>query len=198
MCACSLSILVVVFYLFFWYHMIIDSLLCLWLQEDILKIDNWQYINCINLWVRFICVNYKDCNNVHSLLSAVVQIIRGVAYLLPGMRYIPLRLKLAQMLNELSNCNQMFFPVPSLIFGCLEFREIFQKEQTEKTNIRFSSLLKVLHFYLAHIAQLQYLEFLHSFIFVRGHRNVRYYSVDFSFLNLSYYSVWLYILLSSS
>ena len=86
-----------------------------------MKIDNWQYINCINLWVRFICVNYKDCNNVHSLFSSVVQIIRGVAHLLPGMRYLPLRLKLAQMLNELSNCNQMFFPVPSLIFGCLEF-----------------------------------------------------------------------------
>lgn len=112
-------------------------------KEDLLKIDNWQYINSINLWVRFICVNYKDCNNVHSLFSSVVQIIRGVAYLLPGMRYLPLRLKLAQMLNELSNCNQMFFPVPSLIFGCLEFREIFQKEQTQKTNIHFSSLLKV-------------------------------------------------------
>jgi hypothetical protein len=134
--------------------LLIDSLLCLWLQEDLLKIDNWQYINCINLWVRFICVNYKDCHNVHSLLSSVAQIIRGVAYLLPGMRYLPLRLKLAQMLNELLNCNQMFFPVPSLIFGCLEFREIFQKEQTEKTNIHFSSLLKGLHFYLACIAQL--------------------------------------------
>ncbi|KAM0824527.1 hypothetical protein ACQ4PT_070147 [Festuca glaucescens] len=112
-------------------------------KEDLLKIDNWQYINCINLWVRFICVNHKDCHNVHSLFSSVAQIIRGVAYLLPGMRYLPLRLKLAQMLNELSNCNQMFFPVPSLIFGCLEFREIFQKAQTEKTNIHFSSLLKV-------------------------------------------------------
>uniref|UniRef100_A0ACD6A7H4 Uncharacterized protein n=1 Tax=Avena sativa TaxID=4498 RepID=A0ACD6A7H4_AVESA len=111
-------------------------------KDDLLKIDNWQYINCINLWVRFICVNYKDCNNVHSLFSSVVQIIRGVAYLLPGMRYLPLRLKLAHMLNELSNCNQMFFPVPSLIFGCLEFRETFHKEQTEKTNIHFSSLLK--------------------------------------------------------
>ena len=124
----------------------IDFLLRFWLQEDFLKIDNWQYINCINLWVRFICVNYKDCNNVHSLFSSVVQIIRGVAHLLPGMRYLPLRLKLAQMLNELSNCNQMFFPVPSLIFGCLEFRETFQKEQTEKINTHFSSLLKVLHF----------------------------------------------------
>uniref|UniRef100_A0ACD5Z7H1 Uncharacterized protein n=1 Tax=Avena sativa TaxID=4498 RepID=A0ACD5Z7H1_AVESA len=112
-------------------------------KDDLLKIDNWQYINCINLWVRFICVNYKDCHNVHSLFSSIVQIIRGVTYLLPGMRYLPLRLKLAQMLNELSNCNQMFFPVPSLIFGCLEFRETFQKEQTEKTNIHFSSLLKV-------------------------------------------------------
>ncbi|KQJ85696.1 nucleolar complex protein 2 homolog [Brachypodium distachyon] len=111
-------------------------------KEDLLKIDNWQYINCLNLWVRFICVNYKDCD-LRTLLPTVVQIIRGVAHLLPGIRYLPLRLKLAQMLNELSNCNQMFFPVPSLIFGCLEFREISQKEQTQKTKIHFSSLLKV-------------------------------------------------------
>ncbi|XBH89042.1 hypothetical protein VPH35_081021 [Triticum aestivum] len=112
-------------------------------KEDLLKIDNWQYINCINLWVRFICVNYKDCHNLHLLFSSVVQIIRGVAHLLPGMRYLPLRLKLAHMLNELSNCSQMFFPVPSLIFGSLEFREIPPKEQTEKGKTHFSSLLKV-------------------------------------------------------
>ena len=112
-------------------------------KEDLLKIDNWQYINCINLWVRFICVNYKDCHNLHLLFSSVVQIIRGVAHLLPGMRYLPLRLKLAHMLNELSNCSQMFFPVPSLIFGSLEFRETPQKEQTEKGKTHFSSLLKV-------------------------------------------------------
>ncbi|EER88214.1 hypothetical protein SORBI_3010G114100 [Sorghum bicolor] len=65
------------------------------------KIDNWQYINCVNLWVRFLCCHYKDYN-LHPLLSEV-QVIRGVAHLFPGTRYLPLRLRLVQMLNELGD-----------------------------------------------------------------------------------------------
>ncbi|KAJ1266566.1 hypothetical protein BS78_08G161700 [Paspalum vaginatum] len=111
-------------------------------KEDLRKIDNWQYINCVNLWVRFLCCNYKDYN-LHPLLSRVLQVIRGVAHLFPGTRYLPLRLKLVQMLNELSTCSQMFFPIPSLLFDCLEFREDSQKAQTQKAKVKFSSLLKV-------------------------------------------------------
>ncbi|KAF0889226.1 hypothetical protein E2562_022478 [Oryza meyeriana var. granulata] len=111
-------------------------------KEDLRKVDNWQYINCVNLWVRFLCCNYKDYN-MHPLLSSVVQVIRGVAYLFPGTRYLPLRLRLVQMLNELSVCSQMFFPIPSLFFDCLEFRDTSQKEQGQKTKVNFSSLLKV-------------------------------------------------------
>ncbi|PWZ23492.1 Nucleolar complex protein 2 [Zea mays] len=47
------------------------------------------------------------------------------------------------MLNELSTCSQMFYPIPSLLFDCLELREVSQKEQTQRTKINFSSLLKV-------------------------------------------------------
>lgn len=122
------------------------TIVSLWLQEDLRKIDNWQYINCVNLWVRFLCCNYKDYN-LHPLFSQVLQVLRGVAHLFPGTRYLPLRLKLAQMLNELSTCSQMFFPIPSLLFDCLEFREISQKEQTQKTKVNFLSLLKVRHLY---------------------------------------------------
>ncbi|RLN28544.1 hypothetical protein C2845_PM05G00880 [Panicum miliaceum] len=111
-------------------------------KEDLRKIDNWQYINCVNLWVRFLCCNYKDYN-LNPLFSQVLQVIRGAAHLFPGTRYLPLRLKLVQMLNELSTCSQMFFPIPSLLFDCLEFREVSQKEQTQKTKVNFSSLLKV-------------------------------------------------------
>jgi len=37
----------------------------------------------------------------------------------------------------------MFYPIPLLLFDCLEFREVSQKEQTQRTKINFSSLLKV-------------------------------------------------------
>ncbi|KAG2636955.1 hypothetical protein PVAP13_2NG496500 [Panicum virgatum] len=108
--------------------------------EDLRKIDNWQYINSVNLWVRFLCCNYKDYN-LNPLFSQVLQVI-GVAHLFPGTRYL-LRLKLVQMLNELCTWSQMFFPIPSLLFDCLDFREVSQKEQTQKTKVNFSSLLKV-------------------------------------------------------
>uniref|UniRef100_A0A0D9XX60 Nucleolar complex protein 2 homolog n=1 Tax=Leersia perrieri TaxID=77586 RepID=A0A0D9XX60_9ORYZ len=111
-------------------------------KEELRKVDSWQYINSVNLWVRFLCCNYKDYN-MHPLLSSVVQILRGVAHLFPGTRYLPLRLRLVQMLNELSSCSQMFFPIPSLLFDCLEFRDTSQKEHGQKTKVNFSSLLKV-------------------------------------------------------
>ncbi|KAL6846905.1 hypothetical protein ACP4OV_022758 [Aristida adscensionis] len=111
-------------------------------KDDLRKIDNWQYVNCVNLWVRFLCCNYKDYN-LHPLFAQVLQVIRGVTHLFPGTRYLPLRLKLAHMLNELSSCSQMFFPIPSLVFDCLELKEVSQKEQTQKTKVNFSSLLKV-------------------------------------------------------
>jgi hypothetical protein len=141
-----------------WWHLIIfsfscfnctstDVCSCLWLQEDLRKIDNWQYINCLNLWVKFLCCNYKDYN-IHPLLLQVLQVVRGVAHLFPGTRYLPLRLKLVQMLNELSTCSQIFIPAPSLLFDCLEFREVSQNEQAPKTKVNFSSLLKVCHFCL--------------------------------------------------
>ncbi|KAK3157439.1 hypothetical protein QOZ80_2AG0122310 [Eleusine coracana subsp. coracana] len=111
-------------------------------KEDLRKIDNWQYINCLNLWVRFLCCNYKDYN-LHPLLLQVLQVVRGVAHVFPGTRYLPLRLKLVQMLNELSTCSQIFIPIPSLLFDCLEFRVVSQNEQTQNTMVNFSSLLKV-------------------------------------------------------
>jgi len=130
----------VIFILFFF--SILDEHLfpCSWLQEDLRKIDNWQYINSVNLWVRFLCCNYKDYN-LNLLFSQVLQVI-GVAHLFPGTRYL-LRLKLVQMLNELCTWSQMFFPIPSLLFDCLDFREVSQKEQTQKTKVNFSLLLKV-------------------------------------------------------
>jgi nucleolar complex protein 2 len=41
----------------------------------------------------------------------------------------------------------MFFPISSLLFDCLEFGEISQKQQTQKTKVNLSSLLKVCHLY---------------------------------------------------
>jgi hypothetical protein len=52
----------IILILVLFYFTCTDVYSCLWLQEDLRKIDNWQYINCLNLWVRFLCCNYKDCN----------------------------------------------------------------------------------------------------------------------------------------
>jgi len=131
LCILRFSVMMFKCYLYIVFFSILDEHLfpCSWLQEDLRKIDNWQYINSVNLWVRFLCCNYKDYN-LNPLFSQVLQVI-GVAHLFPGTRYL-LRLKLVQMLNELCTWSQMFFPIPSLLFDCLDFREVSQKEQTQK------------------------------------------------------------------
>lgn len=95
--------------------------LCLYfsLQEAVKMMCSWQYINCIDLWVRFIGANFQDYD-LQTLLYNVIQIINGVAVLFPGPRYLPLRIKCIQWLNYLSSSSGIFIPVASIVLDILE------------------------------------------------------------------------------
>ncbi|XP_068654554.1 protein REBELOTE isoform X2 [Aristolochia californica] len=110
-------------------------------KEALKKIYNWQYMNCIHLWVDFISNNAED-HNLQKLLYLVIQITNGVAHLFTGPRYLPLRLKCIQMLNQLSNATGVFIPVAFLVLSSLEYKgslKVFKPGPT--TDI--SLLLKV-------------------------------------------------------
>ncbi|PKA50145.1 Nucleolar complex protein 2 like [Apostasia shenzhenica] len=91
------------------------------MKEDLKRVRNWQYINCISLWVKFICCNFKE-HDIESLLSLCILVLKGMAYLFPGPRYVPLRFRCMQMLNQLSLSSGVFIPVASLFFDCLEYK----------------------------------------------------------------------------
>lgn len=90
-------------------------------KEVVKTICSWQYINCIDLWVKFISANIDDFD-LQPLLYMIVQIINGVALLFPGPRYLPLRLRCIQWLNHLSGSSGVFIPVSSLVLDVLEYK----------------------------------------------------------------------------
>ncbi|PIA30182.1 hypothetical protein AQUCO_05700113v1 [Aquilegia coerulea] len=111
-------------------------------KEVLKKIYNWQYINCIDLWVKLISANIRD-HDLQPFLYTIIQVINGVVCLFPGPRYLPLRLKCIQMLNQLSSSSGVFIPVSSLVLDALEF--IGNNKQDEKLGKDFdvSAVLKV-------------------------------------------------------
>ncbi|XP_043691122.1 nucleolar complex protein 2 homolog isoform X2 [Telopea speciosissima] len=111
-------------------------------KEALKKLSNWQYINCIDLWVKFISSNIRD-HDIQPLLYLIIQVISGVAHLFPGPRYLPLRLKCVQMLNHLSISSGVFIPVSSLLLDSLEYGRTGKVDVRHGKAFSFSSILKV-------------------------------------------------------
>lgn len=88
-------------------------------KEAVKMMCSWQYINCIDLWVKFIATNYHDYD-LQTLLYSVIQIVNGVAVLFPGPKYLPLRVKCLRWLNYLSSSSGIFIPVASMVLDILE------------------------------------------------------------------------------
>lgn len=110
-------------------------------KDELKKVYSWQYVNCVDIWVKFITCNIKH-HDLQSLMCLLIQVIRGMAHLFPGPRYLPLRFKCVQMLNQLSLASGIFIPVASLLFDCLEYTES-SKSDSHKNAFNFASNLKV-------------------------------------------------------
>ncbi|URD96064.1 nucleolar complex protein 2 [Musa troglodytarum] len=111
-------------------------------KEELKKIHSWQYINCISVWVEFVSCNFKNYD-LQPLLVLIIEIIRGIAHLFSGPRYLPLRFKCVKILNQLSLSSGVFIPIASLLFDCLEHRGNINADRTQRSHVDFSSLLKV-------------------------------------------------------
>lgn len=112
------------------------------MQEDLKMISCWQYIQSISIWVKFITSNMRD-HGLQTLLLLTVDVVLGIAHLFHGPRYVPLRLKCVQMLNQLSSSSGVFIPVSHLVLDCFEQRGSNSTTTTNKIDVDFSSLLKV-------------------------------------------------------
>lgn len=105
------------------------------------KICSWEYVNCIDLWVRFISANIRDYD-LQSLFFANVQIINSLAHMFPGPRYFPIRLKCIEWLNYLSSSSGNFFPIASLVLDILEYK-VAKEGKKARIALNISSVLKV-------------------------------------------------------
>ncbi|KAL8538598.1 hypothetical protein ACS0TY_000569 [Phlomoides rotata] len=115
-------------------------------KESIRMACSWEYVNCIDLWVRFISANIRE-NDLHSLFYMTTQLITGLAHMLPGPRYLPLRLKSIEWLNALSSSSGYFIPLSSLVLDILEYKVVREGRKAENT-VNITSILKLPKHYL--------------------------------------------------
>ncbi|KAL2926378.1 Nucleolar complex protein 2-like protein [Bienertia sinuspersici] len=116
-------------------------------EEALQKICSWEYVLCIDLWVKFVSVNIKD-NDLHGLLFSLIQVINGVAKLFGGQRNLPLRVKCIQWLNQLSECSEVFIPVSSLALDILESSSGQDAGKPGKGGVNLSTILQVPKYWL--------------------------------------------------
>ena len=105
----------------------------------------WQYVNCLECWVRVLQTHAKDeTDPLRPLIYPVAQVALGAARLLPSARYAPLRLRLVRVLNALSKSTGHFVPVAPLLLELLGFAELNKAPvQTKNRPPDFSLVLRV-------------------------------------------------------
>lgn len=80
-------------------------------------------MNCLELWTGAICA-FGSEDDFRPLAYPLIQIITGVARLVPTARYFPLRLRCARMLNRIAASTGTFIPVSMLLLDMLEMKEL--------------------------------------------------------------------------
>lgn len=103
--------------------MILRDALNMKTKEAFRKVYEWKFINCLELWTGAIC-SYSSESDLRPLAYPLVQIISGVAHLVPTARYFPLRLRCVRMLNQISASTGAFIPVSMLLLDMLEMKEL--------------------------------------------------------------------------
>ncbi|KAL3649748.1 hypothetical protein CASFOL_006151 [Castilleja foliolosa] len=115
-------------------------------KEAVGKICSWEYVNCIDVWVRFISANIRDYD-LHSLFFMAIKLINGVAHMFPGPRYFPLRLKCVEWLNHLASSSGNFIPLASLVLDILEYK-VVKEGRNARIAFNIAPLLKLPKHYL--------------------------------------------------
>ena len=105
----------------------------------------WQYVNCLECWVRVLQTHAKkEEDPLRPLIYPVAQVALGAARLLPSARYAPLRLRLVRALNALSESTGHFVPVAPLLLELLGFSELNKAPMATKNRPPdFSLVLRV-------------------------------------------------------
>lgn len=91
----------------------------------------WQYIHCLKLWGAVLaasCGKPGDGDDeaalMRSLIYPLVEVIFGVAKLVPSTRHLPLRLHCVRFLQQLAASSETFIPTTSILLEVFDLKEI--------------------------------------------------------------------------
>ncbi len=93
----------------------------------------WQYMHCLKLWTAVLsatCGKPAEANEdgemalMRSMVYPLVEIIFGVARLIPTTRHLPLRLHCVRYLQQLAAASEMFIPTTSLLLDVFDLKEV--------------------------------------------------------------------------
>ena len=118
----------------------------------------WQYMHCLKLWTAVLSAsastskpgeNNDESALMRSLIYPLVEIIFGVAKLIPSARHLPLRLHCVRYLQQLAAASETFIPTTSLLLEVFDLREItlapkrIKKKNSDVKGVRLPVILKL-------------------------------------------------------
>ncbi|KAJ1739168.1 Nucleolar Complex 2 protein [Coemansia sp. RSA 989] len=110
-------------------------------KESFRAIYNWQFINSLAFWAEVLATYCGDraeeephlCATLESLVYPLVQIITGVARLVPTAKFFPLRIHCLSLLLRLSAATGVYIPVLPLAIEILESPEFLARRPIKST-----------------------------------------------------------------
>lgn len=116
----------------------------------------WQYMHCLKLWTAVLAATCgKDGDGddeaglMRSLVYPLVEIIFGVARLIPTTRHLPLRLHCARYLQQLAASSETFIPTTSILLDVFDMKELSlppkraSKNSTDIKGVRLALIIKL-------------------------------------------------------
>lgn len=125
-------------------------------KENVHKIYNWQFLNCIRLWFAVIGA-YPGMDDLGKLAHPLIEISFGILKFYPHPRYAPLRLHLIGYLDEFSYKSNIYIPTMHHLFELMKEANVNKKrDRTFTKAYDFPINVKVQKMYLK--ANLFYVE----------------------------------------
>eukprot|EP01103_Thecamoeba_quadrilineata_P005359 TRINITY_DN15176_c0_g1_i1.p1 TRINITY_DN15176_c0_g1~~TRINITY_DN15176_c0_g1_i1.p1 ORF type:complete len:786 (-),score=212.76 TRINITY_DN15176_c0_g1_i1:21-2378(-) len=107
------------------------------------NVYNWQFVNSLRLWGKFLC-RYGSHPEIKHLLYPLIELILGSVKLLPSVRYYPLRFHCIRILLNIQAALGVFIPLPPLLLEILDRQEVQKKAKPSSAKpLDFSVLLKI-------------------------------------------------------
>ncbi len=116
----------------------------------------WQYMHCLKLWTAVLAASSgkpgdgdDESAMMRSLIYPLVEIIFGVAKLIPSTRHLPLRLHCVRYLQQLAAASETFIPTTSILLEVFDLREVtlapkrVKKRNSDVKGVRLPVILKL-------------------------------------------------------